>query len=110
LPSSYDYTPLGFTNAKAQALALLADGDIQHEIRDAMSEKNLLAIGDVTPEFVAGLMKRCRGHQYTSRPHDRDRATEVHIFKPLERLSERAITWYIKLYFQEGVIFISVHR
>lgn len=105
------FSPMGFTAAKQRLLDCLARGDIQHEARDAMAEKNLLAIGDVTPEEVASFVRRCRGSQYESSPHDTDDTIEVHTFHvgrgerhpPLGR-------WYVKAYFLESAWFISVHQ
>lgn len=76
------YNPIGFREAKRRTLDDLASGDIQHEPRDAFGEKNLLAIGDVTAEFVAGLLRRCQGSQYASSPHHRNPTVEVHEFFP----------------------------
>ena len=101
------YKPLGFLAAKRRTLTALT-GDIQHEVRDA--EKNLLATGQVTVAEVAEAVMRCRSSQYSSSPHHREAGTEVHVFRP--NLSPRAGhrgSWYIKLYFRAGIIFISVH-
>lgn len=38
------YTPIDFLVAKRRLLDCLARDDIQHEPRDAMAEKNLLAV------------------------------------------------------------------
>ena len=105
------YSAMGFTAAKKRLLECLGRGDIQHEARDAMAEKNLLAIGDISPEEVAALVRRCRGPQYESSPHDTDASIEVHTFHvgrgerkpPMGR-------WYIKAYFLDEAWFISVHQ
>lgn len=85
-------------------------GDFQHERRDALSEKNLLAVGDVTAAEVVGLLPKTRGDQYSSSSHDWDAATAVHVFKPVVNREQ----WYIKAYFldpsDESAMFISVHK
>ena len=88
----------------------LSDGlNIGHEVRDSISEKNLLATGEVSSAFVAMLLMRCRGNQYSASRHHIQRDIEVHTFKPV--IADGAIRehWYIKLYFIEQVVFISVH-
>lgn len=88
-------------------VAALREGRYESEARDAREEKNLLAVGEVTAEFVALLLERCNGTQYRESPHDFDREVVVHTFLP-ETNGER---WYIKAYFLgDGAVFISVHR
>jgi hypothetical protein len=71
-----------------------------------MESKNLLAVGEVTPEFVVSLLKRCHGGQYTSSPYHFDRSVDCHLFKPV--VDGRA--WYLKAYFLSAdAVFISVH-
>jgi len=102
------YVPLGFREARGRAVAALTAGSvIEHEAREALNEKNLLAIGEVSCEDVAFLLKRCLGTQHYSSPHNCDAATEVHVFKPIDSQGDQ---WYIKLYFRKATIFISVHR
>lgn len=91
-------------------MAALESGDFQHERRDTLSEKNLLAVGDVTETEVVKLLRRTRGDQYSSSGHDWDPGTTVHLFKP-EVDGQR---WYIKAYFldpaEKSAMFISVHK
>lgn len=89
--------------------ALSDDLNIGHEIRGSISEKNLLATGEVSRAFVASLLMRCRGNQYSGSRHHVQRDIEVHTFKPV--IVDGAIReqWYIKLYFIEQLVFISVH-
>lgn len=101
------YTPIGFEAARRRAVASLrSGGGVDHEARDALASKNLLAIGAISCDDVADLLSRCKGGQHSSSPHDFDALTEVHLFKPVDRVGRR---WYIKLYFRARTIFISVH-
>ncbi len=101
---------MGFRDAKIATVAALKSRDYVHESRPTQAEKNLLAIGDVSPEDVIRLVRRCRGGQYQESPHDADGTVAVHVFKP-EVEGER---WYVKVYFIGGfgttATFISVHR
>ncbi len=101
---------MGFRQAKAALIKALESGDFEHEQRDVLGEKNLLAIGDVDEDFVIGLLHRARGDQYSESPHDWDDQVTVHVFKPLLG-RER---WYVKAYFLESspgrAVFISVHK
>lgn len=101
---------MGFREARAALIRSLLAGDYQHEAREALSEKNLLAVGDVTAGEVVVVLRRARGHQYSCAPHDWDRDTMVHVFRPL-LFGER---WYVKAYFltegESTAVFISVHR
>ncbi|HSG07355.1 MAG TPA: hypothetical protein VLA36_03290 [Longimicrobiales bacterium] len=87
----------------------LVDGNYQHEARGALSEKNLLAIGDVDEADVIRLVRRTRGDQYSTTPHDWDRTTMVHLFRPV--LGRQR--WYVKVYFldqpSDTAVFVSVH-
>lgn len=106
-PPRPEYIPLGFGAAKRRAIEALRSGDaIEHEARDALASKNLLAIGLISCDFVAALLGRCNGGQHTSSPHDFDATTEVHVFTPIDRTGKQ---WYIKLYFRTRTTFISVH-
>ena len=101
---------MGLKSARKALIAALEAGDFQHEKRDALSENNLLAVGEVTETEVVGLLRKTRGEQYSSSGHDWDPDTTVHVFKP-EVDGER---WYIKAYFldpaDESAMFISVHK
>ena len=56
------------------------------------------------------ILRRARGDQYSSAPHDWDRDTLVHVFRPVVS-GQR---WYVKAYFlaepNGTAAFISVHR
>ena len=104
---------MGFKQVRQQALAALRAGAFQHEARDDINEKNLLATGAVTPQQVVGMLLACRGTQYECAPHHEVvKDVEVHIFKPVCSLAPggRKTKWYIKLYFlPPDAWFISVH-
>lgn len=99
-----------FRQAKAALIKALESGDFEHEQRDVLAEKNLLAIGQVDEQFVMTLLNRARGDEYSESPHDWDQDVTVHVFKPLLG-RER---WYVKAYFLESspgrAVFVSVHR
>jgi hypothetical protein len=98
---------VGFKEARATFIEALREGRVESEPREAQSEKNLLAIGEVSLDEVAHLIAQCRGHEYSTSPHHLDREITVHVFKP-RRGDER---WYIKGYILEpNAVFISVHR
>lgn len=101
---------MGFSTARAAIAAALRTGDFEHETRDALAEKNLLAIGDVDQAFVLHLLHRTRGHQYSTRPHDWSREVVVHVFRPVVGDTK----WYVKAYLLDDppgrVVFISVHE
>ena len=101
---------MGLETARKALVRALMDGDFQHEARDTISEKNLLAIGVVTEVEVVLMLRRTRGDQYSQSPHDWDRDTVVHVFRP-EIAGER---WYVKAYFLEQphgtAVFVSVHK
>ena len=60
---------MGFTSAKRAILAALATGNFQHEVREVLSEKNLLAVGDISVEEVITILKRARGVDHSVRIH-----------------------------------------
>lgn len=102
---------MGFREAQDRLIEALREGRFQHEARQTRSEKNLLAVGDISAEEVIALLHRCRGDQHEESPHHWDRATTVHEFRPVVG-GER---WYIKAYFDPGdrsagATIISVHR
>lgn len=97
---------MGFQDARRRLVDALRDGRYDFEVRAALEEKNLLAIGEVDGAFVVRLLQRCRGTQYRESPHDFDTTTMVHTFLP-ELAGDR---WYIKAYFlADDAVFISVH-
>ncbi|HWK89413.1 MAG TPA: hypothetical protein VNP72_05435 [Longimicrobium sp.] len=98
---------MGFKRVRELLLASLAERRYQHERRAAAAEKNLLAVGEVSPEFVATLLLRCRGDDYSASPHHFDQRVLCHAFRPWFG-AER---WYVKAYLLgTDAVFISVHR
>ncbi|MCY3808067.1 MAG: hypothetical protein OXG58_01290 [Gemmatimonadetes bacterium] len=103
---------MGFSEAKRAVVAALREGNFEHEAREALAEKNLLAVGDVDGSDVAELVLKTRSEDYRESPHRWDQSMVVHTFTPTVR-EER---WYIKVYFLETdgddrkAMFISVHR
>lgn len=101
---------MGLRTARAATIEALLTGNFQHEVGETRAEKNLLAIGDVSPDDVIGLLRRSRGTDYRESPHHRDRTVSVHVFTP----RADGQRWYIKVYFIDGfgetATFISVHR
>ncbi len=99
---------MGLRDAKALLITALENGGFGHEPREVQEERNLLAIGEVTTEFVVKLLQRTLGTDYSSSPHHADASVEVHVFNPTVD-QER---WYVKAYFSpdESAVFISVHR
>ena len=105
---------MGFRYARDAAIAALLGGQVQHEARDDIDDKTLLATGAVTSEGVVRLLRACRGTQYSCSPHHQlVKNVEVHEFKPIGSLEPGGpkLKWYIKLYFLDpDTWFISVHH
>ena len=103
---------MGFSEAKRAVVAALRRGNFEHDAREALAEKNLLAVGDVDASDVAELVLKTRSEDYGESPHHWDQSVVVHTFMPTVR-KER---WYIKGYFvgtdgdDRKAMFISVHR
>lgn len=98
---------MGLKDAKKRFILALKEGKYRSEIRGALEETNLLAVGDVTPEFVIKLISRTRGNEYYTDNHHLDPDTLVHVFKP--RIKNEP--WYVKSYFEsEDAVLISVHK
>lgn len=98
---------MGFKHVRELLIDALEGGLYQHENRKDMESKNLLAVGEVTAEFVVGLLRRCAGTRYRATPHHFVRGVVCHEFKPVVD-GER---WYVKAYFlSKDAVFISVHR
>jgi hypothetical protein len=98
---------MGFVAARSLLIDALESGRFQHEQRRDIESKNLLAVGDVSVEFVIGLLKACRGTQYTATPYHFDRRIACHQFRPVVA----GKGWYVKAYFLSAdAVFISVHR
>jgi hypothetical protein len=100
---------MGFRPAQKRLVAALRSGNFQHEVREVLAEKNLLAIGDVTAAEVIRAVQRTLGHEYSRSPHHWDPDITVHVFRP--RID--GDPWYIKCYFfpasGDTAVFISVH-
>ena len=101
---------MSLRDARSRLIAALREGRVEHEAREVLEEKNLLAIGEVDVETVIRLLQRTRGEQYTETPHHWAAEVRVHVFTPVVD-GER---WYIKAYFLASsggnATFISVHR
>lgn len=98
---------IGFSEARRRVLQCLESRNFQHEQRNNIDEKNLLATGDIDEDSIAKCIRRSTGKDHTSSAHHYDSQTEVHIIKKEG--------WYIKFYFAEiqtddFTVFISVHR
>ncbi|WP_341363800.1 hypothetical protein P8T57_17170 [Thalassospira sp. SN3W] len=94
---------MGWKQVKANVLKALASGSFLHESRGSIDDKNLLAVGDVTPDDVSNVIRKCNGTHHSSSPHHRASSIEVHVL--------RHSGWYIKFYFVDpDTVFISVHR
>jgi hypothetical protein len=91
-----------FSEAKSGVLKALREHRIEHEARDAQTEKNLLATKMITVEEAVGLVESTRGNQASSSPHHGDSDIQVWIFRPRG--------WYIKFYLVGKAWFISFHR
>jgi hypothetical protein len=96
----------GFRDVRCLLVDALESGRYQHEFRADMESKNLLAVGEVTPEFVVRLLQRCPGKKYRSSPYHFDRRILCHEFTP----ELDGVGWYVKAYFLSAdAVFISVH-
>ena len=101
---------MGFNDVKRRVIACLDAFAFESEARDAMSENNLLAKGQISAEGVKRLINRCSGAQYIARPMSEDPGTMKHEMKPVVDGEQ----WFIRFYFvtvrTDVVMFISVHR
>jgi hypothetical protein len=59
---------MGLRSARTLLIAALESGVYGHEPRDVQEEKNLLAVGDVTAEFVITLLRKTKGQEYSTSP------------------------------------------
>lgn len=93
----------GFTVAKRKLLSALVSGDYQHEVRDRIDVKNVLAMGQMSATDLEAIVRRANGLEHFSSPHHGDTSITVHVLK--------TGGWYIKFYFLDpSTIFISVHQ
>lgn len=96
-----------FKEIKHQVIQCLVEGNILHEARNNIDIKNLLKTGVISIEEITEILKRSRGNQYKSSPHQMDQRIDVHVIKTLYKTGQ----WYIKWYFIEpDAVFISVHQ
>lgn len=94
---------MGFSAAKRKLLAALASGDFQHEVRDAIDVKNVLATGQISVAELVVIVRRANGLEHSTSPHHGDASITVHVLK--------TGGWYIKFYFlNPSTFFISVHQ
>lgn len=94
---------MGFSQVKRMILDALANGTFQHEARARIDIKNLLQTGEVSPDAIAEIIKKARGHDHSTSPHHLAPSIDVHVI--------RHSGWYIKFYFVDpDTMFISVHR
>jgi len=98
---------MGLREVRCLLIDALESGRVQHEYRADMESKNLLAVGEVTPEFVVQLLHRCQGRDYRSTPYHFDQRIVCHQFTP----SLNGERWSVKAYFlSSDAVFISVHQ
>ena len=95
----------GFRTAKTEALVALRSGLIQHEPREALDEKNLLATGDVDADFVITLIDVTTSREASASAHH-FLDVQVWTFMP----TVDAVRWYVKFYLIDSLWFISVHK
>src|SRR3954449_9594518 len=69
---------MGFRDVRCLLIDALESGRYQHEFRADMESKNLLAVGEVSPEFVVRLLQRCPGKRYRASPYHYDRRILCH--------------------------------
>ncbi|MBI5169182.1 MAG: hypothetical protein HZA61_06815 [Candidatus Eisenbacteria bacterium] len=96
----------GFREARAGLIRALELGQFEFEIGEVREGKNLLQTGEVTREFVIGLLRVCRGSDHSTSPHHFAPSLSCHVFKPVAK----RVRWYIKCYFPGATtVLISVH-
>lgn len=94
---------VGFKEAKRRLIDALREGTFLHEARSQVETKNLLQMGQVTPDDIVEIVKRCSGQHHERSPHHSATGIDVHIL--------RRDGWYVKFYFVDpDTIFISVHQ
>lgn len=97
---------MGFRESRATLIQALRSGTYEHEVRSVRSEKNRLAVGDISAEFVIDLLRAAKGDGYSSAPHHMEPTIRVHVF----RCHAGTVRWYVKAYFLDPIaVFISVH-
>lgn len=97
---------MGFSEVKSKVIKCVEEGKSQSTPRGDKNEKNLFLTGEKTARDVVEMLKKTKGTQHSTLPHDTIPEVTVHIFKPLLGDEE----WYVKFYFLDpNCIFISVH-
>jgi hypothetical protein len=93
-----------YCEAKQAVIAALRSGRFQHESRRNIDVKNLLAMGEVTPEFVERVIVESDETQHVLSSHHRVATINVHVIA--------SSGWYVKFYFvgDPDTMFISVHQ
>jgi hypothetical protein len=97
----------GYSSVKKCVLKCLKEDKFQHEQRDNIDVKNLLATGEISKDDVISLIKSSNGTCHSKSPHHVKSSFIVHVIKNKG--------WYIKFYFLEVdddenlSVFISVH-
>ena len=93
----------GFKAVKKAVIAALQGGNYQHEARNDIDQKNLLATGAITAGEVITVLKKSNGLQYSCSRLHKDIDIDCHLIK--------TGSWYIKFYFIDpDTFFISVHQ
>jgi len=88
---------------KRAVIDALLSGDFQFAARRDLPLKNLLAMGMVSPTFVADIIRSSRGGDYACSPLHGKHTIDCHLI--------RSQGWYIKVYFLEpDTWFVSVHK
>lgn len=96
--------PISYRLVKRAVISALRSGRFQHEARRNINVKNLLATGDVSPEFVERVILNSSGAEHLTSPHHCLDSVDVHVIA--------SGGWYVKFYFvgNPDTMFISVHQ
>lgn len=95
--------PVGFKEAQRRLIDALQQGTFLHEARSQVETKNLLQMGQITPDELVEIARRCRGQHHQRSPHHTVPGVDVHVL--------RRDGWYVKFYFVDpDTVFISVHQ
>ncbi len=101
---------MGFNDVRRRVIRCLDTQSFESDAREAMSENNLLATGQISVDDVKRLISRCNGRQYVAKPMTEDPTTMKHEMKPVIAGEQ----WFIRFYFVElpadVAVFISVHK
>ena len=96
-----------FKEVKKQVLDCLENGLVEHEERDDINVKNLLAVGQVSMDEVKEIIRMSRGNEHSHSPHHVVSSLEVNIIKTKHSGKYGYVKWY---YVEPNSIFISVHN